>query len=226
MRLVACPDCGLVYMDPMPAADALQAFYDDLYHGASESYFTKVEKKMRRSRQRMRRLGRHAPGGRFLDIGCNGGFMVEAAREQGYETVGIDLDPVSVAYAREHYPENSYFQGTVEAFLEAGAASGSDLAFDAVYCSEVIEHIPDAAGFVAAVARLMKPGAVLYLTTPDISHWRRPRRLEAWDGFTPPAHCVFFNPGNLRRLLAAHGLQVFRRFLAWKPGIKLLARKR
>jgi len=66
---------------------------------------------------------------------------------------------------------------------------------------------------------------VLYLTTPDISHWRRPRDLTLWDGFCPPSHCIYFSPGNLTRLLVEHGFEVFRRFVAWKPGIKVLARR-
>ena len=98
--------------------------------------------------------------------------------------------------------------------------------FAAVYCSEVIEHAPDANRFVAAIAALMAPGAVLYLTTPDIRHWRRPKDIVRWDAFAPPSHCIYFSPRNLTRLLHQHGLAVFRRRLAFKPGIKLLARKR
>jgi hypothetical protein len=97
--------------------------------------------------------------------------------------------------------------------------------FNVVYCSEVIEHVTDLNAFVGAMAQLMNPGGVLYLTTPDISHWRRPKRLESWDGFGPPGHCVYFSPGNLTQLLANHGLKVFHRQFAWKPGIKLFARK-
>ena len=103
--------------------------------------------------------------------------------------------------------------------------NGGEHLFDAVYCSEVIEHVPESRSFVAAIAGLMRPGAVLYITTPDISHWRRPKDLISWDGFSPPSHCVYFNPANLARLLAAHDLAVFKRFVSWKPVIKLLARK-
>jgi 2-polyprenyl-3-methyl-5-hydroxy-6-metoxy-1,4-benzoquinol methylase len=124
-----------------------------------------------------------------------------------------------VAYARRHYPLNSYVRGTVE---EADLGGRE---FDAVYCSEVIEHAPDCRRFVAALTRVMRPNALLYLTTPDISHWRVPRDLNRWDAFCPPAHCLFFSPGNLTRLLADFGIRVERKLLAIKPGIKILARK-
>jgi 2-polyprenyl-3-methyl-5-hydroxy-6-metoxy-1,4-benzoquinol methylase len=176
---------------------------------------------MRRARRRMRYLSRFVPGGAFLDIGCNGGFMVEAARERGFDAQGLDIDGVSIAYARRHYPKNTFFHGTIESYTAVPEA----LRFDLVYCSEVIEHLPDVQGFTAAVAGLLRPGGVFFVTTPDISHWRRPRDLPAWDAFCPPSHCIYFNPDSLRLLLERHGLRVVRRRLALKPGIKLICRK-
>ena len=143
---------------------------------------------------------------------------MEAARESGFEAFGIDLDPVSLSYARKHFPHNQYFHGRIEDYRDQGL-------FDVIYCSEVIEHVGDANKFLAATVRLMKPGALLYLTTPDISHWRRPRDLNRWDAFCPPAHCLYFNPENLTTLLTCHGLQVIKRHWAWKPGIKFYARR-
>ena len=103
--------------------------------------------------------------------------------------------------------------------------SGDGAPYDLVYCSEVIEHSPDVNRFVAAIAPLLAPGAALFLTTPDIGHWRRPRDITAWDAFCPPSHCLYFSPANLARLLARHGLRIVRRRPAFKPGIKVLARK-
>ena len=219
MVLRRCPDCALVFMDPMPDATAVGALYTDAYEGASEGYFTKVDSKMRRSRRRARWLARRAAGRRFLDVGCNGGFMAEAMRERGFVSHGIDPDPVSIDWARSHYPENRFHVAAAEDFAP------DDVAFDVVYCSEVIEHSPDVNRFVAALAALMVPGGLLFLTTPDFGHWRRPRDLAAWDGFCPPSHCIYFSRGNLARLLAKHGLRVVHRRPAFKPGIKVLACK-
>ena len=225
--LFECGECGLVFLDPMPTGQDIAALYEDAYDGATAGYFAKVGAKMRRARRRCRQLARHTPRpaadggrGRFLDVGCNGGFMVEAARELDFAATGLDPDPVSLDWARAHYPANRFVSGTIESF-DPGAER-----FAAVYCSEVIEHAPDADRFVAAIAAAMAPGAALYLTTPDISHWRRPRDLTRWDAFAPPSHCLYFSPRNLTLLLAKHGIEVFRRRLALKPGIKVLARKR
>lgn len=211
-----CAACETVYMHPLPSAETIAGFYDNSYDGASTGYFAKVDKKMKRSRGRIKYLSRFVPEGAFLDIGSNGGFMVEAAREHGYQATGVEIDSVSVDYAREHYPQNEFFTGTVEEYADSGKQ------FDLAYCSEVIEHVPDVQGFVAATAKLLRPGAVLFVTTPDISHWRRPRTLTDWDAYCPPSHCVFFTPDSLAGLFDRHGFRVRKRRPAFKPGIKLV----
>ncbi|HJN04467.1 MAG TPA: class I SAM-dependent methyltransferase [Alphaproteobacteria bacterium] len=227
MTLVRCSGCGFVFMDPMPDEATRAALYDDAYGGTREGYFAKVDSKMRRSRRRVATLARLVPRRgdgsrpRLLDVGANGGFMTEAAREAGFVAVGVEIDPASVAYARTHYPANEFFEGPIETYREACGGTS----FDAVYCSEVIEHVADLNPFVAAIAALMRRGAVLYMTTPDIGHWRRPRDLTQWDGFCPPSHCVYFDAATLDRLLRNHGLEIFRKRFSLKPGLKVLARK-
>ena len=186
------------------------------------AYFPKEAAKLARGRRSLRRPQSYVHGGRFLDAGCNGGFVVEAAREAGFKAVGVELDAAAVAWPREHYPANTYFVEALESFAEV---SDHVEAFDVLYCSEMIEHAPDANRFAASLASLLRPRGVLYLTTPDVSHWRRPRDLAQCDAYTPPEHCLYFTSLSLARLLDRHGLGGARRRIAWKPGIKVLARK-
>ncbi len=222
-ELYRCRECALVYLDPAPSPADISRLYGDTYSGATESYFTKVERKMWRSRVRVRRmarmLGGDVAGKNFLDVGANGGFMAEAARQAGFNAFGVEPDGPAVDYARRHFPGNTFTRGTLE------DADFGHRRFDAVYCSEVIEHAADCHRFAAALARVMRPQGLLYLTTPDIGHWRVPRDVRRWDAFCPPAHCLFFNPGNLARLLNRHGFRVVHKLFALKPGIRLLARR-
>lgn len=220
MDLFKCGNCRSVYMDPMPGNDTQHELYDDPYENATSGYYAKAEKKIKRSRRRAKMLSRYVHvRKRFLDIGASGGFMVEAMRELGYESHGVEPDSPGVEYARKTFPQNQYFNGLledVESQLEE---------YDAIYCSEVIEHVPDPRPFVAAIARHLKLGGVLNVTTPDISHWNKPRDIRQWEHFTPPSHCLYFSPYGLRMLLAANGIEVFRQRFNWKPGIQFYARK-
>lgn len=200
--------------------------YHDAYDGASTGYFSKPESKIRRSLIRVRIIEKFAgkTGGSFLDVGCSGGFMVEAAHQRGFNAWGVELDLVSVEYARTHYPANTYFHGLIGDFVPTDS-NGTPVKFNAAYCCEVIEHVPQPQDFLRDIHRLMEPGAILYLTTPDISHWRRPRDLAKWDGFCPPAHCLYFTPASLTALAQRCGFELIQRRPAWKPGIKLVLRR-
>ena len=96
---------------------------------------------------------------------------------------------------------------------------------DIVYTSEVIEHVPDPDGFMAAIAAILSPGGVLYLTTPDSSHWRRPKNFPTWKEVMPPEHITYFTRKGMKGLLEKHGLTPEKFFFSLKPGMRLIARK-
>jgi len=219
--IVRCGACDFRFVHPYPSEADLNAYYAMSYRGASEDSYPKARSRARRAFVKSFRFLRYLRGKTALDIGCGGGFTVNAFRRLGADAHGLDISQNSIAYARRHYPINTFVHGTIEGFAAEPEASR----FDLVYCSEVIEHIPDVQAFAAAVAGLLRPGGVFFVTTPDISHWRRPRDLLAWDAFCPPSHCIYFNPGSLRLLMERHELQVVRRRFAFKPGIKLVCRK-
>lgn len=222
LDLYSCGECATLFVHPPPGPAETRAFYADRANGATTGYFAKPDKKMRRSRGRVRTLRRFAPeAGRLLDVGCSGGFIVEAAREAGLAATGVDLEPPAIAYARRHFPANDFFCGTVEEF----AATAPD-PFDIVYCSEVIEHVPEVRSFCRIIAGLLRPGGLLYITTPDLTHWSQPSDVRRRSGFSPPGHCVYFTPRSLIRLLESFGFDLLRKRLAFKPGIKLICRKR
>ena len=219
-----CVNCKLVFLDPMLNSAQLANLYSNPNSGGTGSYFRKEASKLRRAKGRVRYITRNfkAPsaGRTFLDVGCSGGFTTSAALDAGFVPTGIDPDGEAVAHARKHYPGPTYAESNLIDF-----ASRCKQKYDAIYCSEVLEHVPDANEFMSSLAKLMAPGALLYLTTPDIAHWGRPKDLTKWDVFTPPRHCLFFSFGTLQQLFARHGLTIRRRQWAFKPGLKVLVER-
>ena len=95
LTVVTCQGCGFIFLAPLPQPGDSVTLYDDAYAGTTEGYFAKVEKKMRRSRGRARRIRRLASGTvpKLLDVGARGGVMVQAARGVGCSAQGIVRDP-------------------------------------------------------------------------------------------------------------------------------------
>jgi SAM-dependent methyltransferase len=217
LEFVRCSGCGFIWVNPTPSEADLAAFYSH-YRGTT-SYAAKRDKKIRRSLRRIRKLAKQVPGRRFLDVGCNLGFAIEAARLAGFTATGIDVDPHAVSLARAQFPEASFHVGAVEAMVETGET------FDLVHCSEVIEHLPDVRPFARALADLTRPGGALFLTTPDAGHIRRPRNFLEWDAVKPPEHLCWFTRKNVRMLFEGLGFDPIRFLFNLKPGIKMVATK-
>ena len=152
-RWVECPGCGFVCLDPMPSFEAARQNENAGLGGFFiREYTRKGRSKMRRSKRRVRRLKRRMAGERLLDVGCNVGYLLEAARRQGLEAVGVETNPILVAHAAATLPGNRFICGSIE---EADLDADS---FDCVYTSEVIEHLVDVNSFLAGIARVAPAG--------------------------------------------------------------------
>ncbi len=105
-------------------------------------------------------------GKRVLDVGCGGGILSESMARRGAQHVtGIDLavKPLRVAqlHALEQGVKNvAYRDVAVEALAREVPAS-----FDVVTCMEMLEHVPNPASVVDAVAKLASPGASIFFST-------------------------------------------------------------
>jgi 2-polyprenyl-6-hydroxyphenyl methylase/3-demethylubiquinone-9 3-methyltransferase len=103
-------------------------------------------------------------GRQVLDVGCGGGLLAEGMARRGARVLGIDLAPEALAVARLHALETGvaveYRQVAVETLAESAAAG-----FDVVTCLEMLEHVPDPSAIVAALARLVRPGGHVVVST-------------------------------------------------------------
>lgn len=214
-----CGDCGFAFLDPMPAEgeadynvdETVGRAYIDTYMGSR-----KYRLKLARSRRRARRLKRRMQGRRMLDVGSNVGIMIEAARDVGLEPSGIELNPTLADFARERYPAHTFWRGTLET-TDIGEP------FDGAYCSEVIEHIPDNNAFVAALAGALKPGGVLFLTTPGVHEYIGDGDPATWRDFGAPDHKLYYSRENMRAMLEKHGFRDITHIGRPRKGLKLFA---
>ena len=215
-----CRACELARLIPMPGEPAARAELggDAIGRSYIEGYRAKLAKKLRRSLRRVRRLAKLMPGKRLIDVGSNIGCLVEAGRRLGLDAVGVELNRTLIDFAHETYPACRFIAAPIEEAALDGAR------FDGVYCSEVIEHVPDQDRFVAAIAALLVPGGVLYLTTPGAHEYVRGGAARARD-FGAPDHKLYHTRRSLAALLARHGFARVRFLYSFGRGLKLYARK-
>ncbi len=107
-----------------------------------------------------------APGDRVLDAGCGRGFYLNflSALFPEADVVGIELDRPLLPVARSVVPAARLTNADLYHLPFA------DASFDKIIFSEVIEHVPDDAAALGELYRVLAPGGVLALTTPNADY--------------------------------------------------------
>ncbi|MBW7998236.1 MAG: class I SAM-dependent methyltransferase [Candidatus Glassbacteria bacterium] len=146
-------------------------------------------------------LGRIDSGANLLEVGCGEGYGTDMFARKIAKVTGLDLNEEAVAHASARYAadncEFTSYDGTRFPF--------NTETFDAAVSFQVIEHVDDDAMFVAEISRVLKPGGMLLMTTPN-------RLLRLDPGQTPwnRYHKREYSPADLKEVLSAKfsGVQI------------------
>ena len=111
---------------------------------------------------------RLAPGARVLDAPCGGSAALTLALiEKGFQATGADVDP-----------EAQIRLGNAFAKVDLNAVlPWPENNFDAIFSTEGIEHLENHFSFLREMCRILKPGGILVLTTPNITALRSRARF-------------------------------------------------
>lgn len=114
-------------------------------------------------RERARRGG--APVPRLLDLGCGDGTNLAWLSAHAEETHGCDFNLLRLERAHRRVPGATLFLCDL---LDPPLADGT---YDVIFFNHVIEHVPDDAAALRTTYRLLRPGGLLVLGTPNEGAW-------------------------------------------------------
>jgi len=101
-------------------------------------------------------------GARILDAPCGSGALAAALAERGFAAVGADVDTEAAAMLGPAFSQVNLNE----------SLPWKEQSFDAVFSTEGIEHLENHFSFLREMCRILKPGGILLLTTPNITALR------------------------------------------------------
>lgn len=148
-------------------------------------------------------------GRRALDVGCGAGLLAEPLARLGAQVTAIDAAPENIAAARVH----AKGQGLSIDYRAIGVEALDLPPFDLVTSMEVIEHVSDPALFVRGLARMLAPGGLMILSTPNRTPLSRLAMITIGEGLGQIPKGThdwsrFLRPEELETLLGDAGLVV------------------
>lgn len=218
-----CECCGLAFQYPPPDAVTIASFYPPHYDIYDEQRRERKIGGLRRALLRHSKGYRHLPAGlanrilaaicspfmasdtpdfvtdgRMLDVGCGNGRYLTTMRALGWQIQGVEFSPEGVRVCR---------MGNVPVHHgDLGSAQFPDDHFDLITARHVIEHVPEPRFFIAELARILKPGGLLVVETPNANALGRAWLSTNWFANEVPRHLFMHSPASLDWLAKHAGL--------------------
>jgi SAM-dependent methyltransferase len=157
--------------------------------------------------------------GRWLDFGYGEGGLLEVAQRRGWACYGVEISRSMLDYGSR--------KGWTVTSDPRGDPRIADATFDVVTMIEVLEHVADPVCLLSDAARWLRPGGLLYVTTPNARGLNCRILGQAWSVVCPPQHLILWTPRALRVALARAGFSTWRlraegfnpaEILAWMRG--------
>ncbi len=191
-QIIKCSNCGLSRNYPLPylddvSAEVYQDFsYIDPYINAElwNKFFMPMINKIKKYKQK----------GTILDIGCSSGYLLKLAKDNGFNTYGVELNPQAAKYGNDNYNLNILNK-------DLSAANFDNNYFDIIVCSQLMEHIVNPEHLLSEIYRVMKNDGILIIDSPNyngllVKFWGK-----KWGGYQPQWHVWQFTPKSISALL-------------------------
>lgn len=204
--IVQCKECGLVYQNPrFPEEEILKQIISDgieVQHKKTVWYDSKIKL----FKKNLKRIERHSPRGKLLDVGCGYGTFLKMAEDSGWQVQGVEVSTSASNYAKDKLGLN-IFKGVLK------GAGFPDNYFDAVTLWGVLGTLYNPTEELKQVKKVLKEGGLIALRLNNavfhISIHRFFRYLGNPDkklNLKPTIfHLYSFSPKTIRKILEKTG---------------------
>ncbi|MDD4929063.1 MAG: class I SAM-dependent methyltransferase [Gallionella sp.] len=217
-----CTACGVYWLDPAPPPHEIWKAYAT-YHTHTRKSGNKVARAalslihrliklcllplwvvngMKREADYLRFMTlADEPVGVLLDVGCGGGRLLNRMQKRGWQVEGIDFDEKACEKVTKRYGIRAHVGDLAQCNLAADS-------FDVICMSQTIEHLYDPMTTLRECLRILKPGGLLVMTTPNAQSLGAGEFGKFWRGWEAPRHLHLFTVKSLEQLTRQSGFDV------------------
>lgn len=195
-QVVKCKSCGFVYQNPRINDENMLSLYNNL---KDTDYLLEQDCRSMNAHLSLRIIKKYKNSGNLLDVGCSTGIFLNSAR-MNFNVHGIEpsiwaseiarnnakMDVINGDFCSEEYPEEN---------------------FDVISFVDVIEHIAEPKKALIKARKILKPGGLVYIVTPDVGSIMSKLLGSFWWGLRP-AHLHYFSKKTLLAMLKDAGFEI------------------
>jgi len=135
----------------------------------------------------------------ILEVGCGYGYLTYALHKRGFNAKGIDIASTPISFAKESFGD-FYFNITLDDFVKQ-----TDIKFDLIIATELIEHLIDPNEFLNNCIKILKKDSKIIITTPNKDFYK-PNSI--WQTDYPPVHLTWISKKGLEFLAKKNGFRI------------------
>jgi 2-polyprenyl-3-methyl-5-hydroxy-6-metoxy-1,4-benzoquinol methylase len=214
--------CRVHWLDPAPLSEQMWKAYAT-YHTHTQKSSGRFGKTMLSLAHRFIKLGllplwlsnglkreadylrfmtlANQPAGKLLDVGCGGGRFLSRMKKCGWRVEGTDFDEQAVNKVTARYGIKTHVGDLLQCKLVKNS-------YDAITMSQTIEHLYNPKETLDECLRLLKPGGLLVMTTPNTNSMGAATYGASWRGWEAPRHLHLFSVDSLQRLTKKSGFDL------------------
>ena len=206
--IVSCETCNFTFTNPRPKDESLGGYYkSDMYishTNNTKGLFNWMYQTVRNHAigtkvtllKSLKRSGTH------LDIGCGTGEFLNACKNEGFSTEGIEPSELARKQAIENFNLSVNENTNLEQF--------QNNKFDSISMWHVLEHIPNLNGTITQFDRVLNANGKVIVAVPNHKSWDAKYYKEYWAAWDVPIHLWHFSKETIELLFNKNGFKLIK----------------
>ncbi|MGL4294019.1 MAG: class I SAM-dependent methyltransferase [Bacteroidales bacterium] len=210
-----CKQCGFLFTQDFPDESEIGRYYEtpdyishsDTRKGIMNRVYHLVRQFMLRRKADLTESliaggndrEKQQPKKAILDIGCGTGYFLEAMKQRGWKTQGVEKSEAAAAAARRGFGLD------IEPDLSNIAA---DARFDVISLWHVMEHLQDLPGVFVRLREMLTNQGRLIIAVPNSVSYDAAYYGKYWGAYDVPRHLWHFSPDTFARLVNKEGFEI------------------